>query len=139
MLHVLPLLWSWIFISQPSSNHPPISRITIAHTTVPSWLKQSFISFRSRLLIQTHGAWKIDSSVGGLNPRRLSPESSALTTRITPTDLICCISYFYRFGIIPALKSIADIAKDEEIFVNYNYRSFFAPKWYKDLLTKENV
>jgi hypothetical protein len=43
-------------ISHPFSNHPPISRITVAHTTVPSWLKQSFISFCSKLLIQAHGA-----------------------------------------------------------------------------------
>jgi len=42
-------------------------------------LISTYSNFCSRLLIQMNGAWKLVS--GGLNPRPLSHESSALTTR----------------------------------------------------------
>ena len=60
--------------------HPPISGIT-AFATMPGRLEHSSISFCSRLLIQMNGAWKMVSSVGGLNPWAFRHESSALTTR----------------------------------------------------------
>jgi hypothetical protein len=68
-LHVHPYLWSWIFISQPSSK----STLPLAGLL---HMQQCQVD-----LIQMNGAWKMVSWGVGLNPRPLSHESSALTTR----------------------------------------------------------
>ncbi len=57
--------------------HPPFCRIT-AYATM---LGQFPLNLCFHALIQMNGAWKMVSTVGGLNPRPLNHESSALTTR----------------------------------------------------------
>ena len=39
---------------------------------------------------------------------------------------------FFRYGVTRAVKTIVDIKKDEEIFVDYNYGET-QPKWYQNL------
>lgn len=38
-----------------------------------------------------------------------------------------------RFGFIMSLVAKRNIAKNEEILVNYNYESEYAPKWFQEL------
>ncbi len=65
------------FISQPSSKST-LPFAGLQHMQLmPGWFP---LNFCFHALIQMNGTWKMVSTVGGLNPRLLSHESSALTT-----------------------------------------------------------
>ncbi len=83
--------------------HPPFCRIT-PHATMPGYFP---LNICSRLLIQMNDAWKMVFSVGGLNPRALSHESSALTTRPWLLAMACSLLWIYYFSELRAQKKIA--------------------------------
>ncbi len=82
---MLSLVIKLDFISQPPSKSKGLEHMQQCHV---GWNIPIF--FCSTLLIQMNGAWKMVSSAGGLNPRHLSHESSALTTRLRLLALIQC-------------------------------------------------
>ena len=42
--------------------------------------------------------------------------------------------FFFRYGVTRGVKTIVNIKKDQEIFVDYNYGET-QPKWYQNLKT----
>ena len=40
--------------------------------------------------------------------------------------------FFFRYGVTRGVKTIVNIKKDQEIFVDYNYGET-QPKWYQNL------
>jgi hypothetical protein len=41
-----------------------------------------------------------------------------------------------RFGRVPALQTTAEVARDNEVLVSYDYALEDAPPWYQELFAK---